>query len=224
MTEQDQPGFSLHPDVLSSVEVGSVLAALTDPGLPRTRAGRRHLFAHPAVSALAREPRLLTLANAELGRDAFPFRATLFDKSADANWLVVWHQDTALPLRERRDKTGWGPWSVKAGVHYAHAPREALEMVVALRIHLDDSTSDNGPLRVLPGTHRLGVLSDAQIRELAQAITPVECLAVKGGVVRMRPLLVHSSSKCAVAAPRRVLHVEYSASRTLPPGLELADA
>ena len=97
-------------------------------------------------------------------------------------------------------------------------------MIVALRIHLDDSTSDNGPLRVLPGTHRMGVLSDAQIRELAQAITLVECVAAKGSVVRMRPLLVHSSSKCAVLAPRRVLHVEYSASRTLPPGLELADA
>ena len=36
-----------------------------------------------------------------------PFRATLFDKSPQANWLVVWHQDTALPLRRRLDISGW---------------------------------------------------------------------------------------------------------------------
>ena len=39
---------------------------------------------------------------------AQPFRATLFDKSASANWLVVWHQDTALPMRaqHRRRRLG----------------------------------------------------------------------------------------------------------------------
>jgi hypothetical protein len=45
-------------------------------------------------------------------------RATLFDKSPTANWLVVWHQDTALPVQERREAPGWGPWSVKDGVIY----------------------------------------------------------------------------------------------------------
>ena len=70
-----------------------------------------------------------------------PFRATLFDKSPKSNWLVVWHQDTALTICERIDAAGWGPWSTKAGVLYAHAPAAALERVVALRVCLDDSTS-----------------------------------------------------------------------------------
>src|ERR1700680_406909 len=43
--------------------------------------------------------------------------------------------------------------AVKDGVVYAHAPASVLRQVLALRIHLDDSTSHNGPLRVLPGTH-----------------------------------------------------------------------
>ena len=77
-------------------------------------------------------------------------RATLFDKSPDSNWLVVWHQDTALPLVERKDLPGWGPWSTKEGVLYAHAPSQALSQVLALRVHLDDSTSVNGPLRCSP--------------------------------------------------------------------------
>jgi len=89
------------------------------------------------------------------------------------NWLVPWHQDTALPLEERRDAPGWGPWSVKSGITYAHAPARALARVVALRLHLDDSRSDNGPLRVIPGTHRLRVLTDADIDEVVQRTSPV---------------------------------------------------
>ena len=54
--------------------------------------------------------------------ETIAFRATLFDKSPVANWLVVWHQDTALPLRHHVAEPGWGPWSTKAGVLYAHAP------------------------------------------------------------------------------------------------------
>ena len=102
---------------------------------------------------------MLAIASRFLGPSAIPFRATLFDKSRGNNWLVVWHQDTALPLVEHRDVTGWGPWSVKAGITYAHAPASALARVVALRLHIDDSDADNGPLRVLPGTHAQGLLS-----------------------------------------------------------------
>ena len=105
------------------------------------------------------QPQMIDLAREVLGPDAFPFRATLFDKSPTANWLVVWHQDTALPLRERIDQPGWGPWSIKEGIDYAHAPATALSQVLALRVSCDDSTVDNGPLRVLPRTHTLGVLS-----------------------------------------------------------------
>jgi len=64
----------------------------------------------------------------------------LFDKSAASNWLVAWHQDTALPVDRRIDDMSWGPWSVKGGVLHAIAPASALVTIVALRVHLDDST------------------------------------------------------------------------------------
>ncbi|HWZ79653.1 MAG TPA: phytanoyl-CoA dioxygenase family protein [Candidatus Sulfotelmatobacter sp.] len=159
-----------------------------------------------------------------MGADAIPFRATLFEKTLAANWLVVWHQDTALPLRERQELQGWGPWSVKEGINYAHAPSTTLSQVLALRIHFDDSTSANGPLRVLPGTHELGVLSDDQIHDLSERITPIECVVAKGGVVAMRPLVVHASSKSQVEIPRRVLHIEYAASESIAAPLRLAFA
>src|SRR5262249_24538730 len=157
------------------------------------------------VAALASDPRLLNLAREILGGDAVPIRATFFDKSPEANWLVVWHQDTALPLTRRGEIAGWGPWSVKEGIHYAHAPGAALERVVALGIHLDDSNTENGPLRVIPGTHKLGVLSDDAVAQLAQQSNPTNCIVPQGGLLAMRPLLIHSSSKSQSDAPRRVL-------------------
>jgi ectoine hydroxylase-related dioxygenase (phytanoyl-CoA dioxygenase family) len=192
--------------------------------LRRSKAGVRHALRHPAVSALAEEPRVLSIAQEILGGEALPFHATLFDKSPQANWLVVWHQDTALPLRERRNTPGWGPWSVKDGVIYAHAPASALCRVAALRIHLDNSTTHNGPLRVLPGTHTQGVLSDDAIQELAARIAPVDCLVPQGGVLVMKPLLVHASSKSQLAMPRRVLHIEYCETIIVGASLELAVA
>lgn len=84
---------------------------------------------------------------------------------------------------------------------YAIAPASALSRIVALRVHLDDSTRDNGPLRVLPGTHNRGVLEDADIHALGAAIPPVECLTGAGGVVAMRPLTVHASSKATTISP-----------------------
>jgi ectoine hydroxylase-related dioxygenase (phytanoyl-CoA dioxygenase family) len=217
----DDEGFAILSRVFAEREVAAVAEALARWPLDRSRAGARHLLSCPAVSSLARDPRLLAIAARALGGEVWPFGATLFDKSAGANWLVVWHQDTALPLRDRREVPGWGPWSVKRGVIYAHAPATTLSRLVALRVHLDDSTDTNGPLRVLPGSHGLGVLSDAQIHDLASSATPVACVAPRGSVVLMRPLLVHSSSKGMTTAARRVVHIEYAASVALEAGLEL---
>lgn len=178
----------------------------------------------PAVANVARDSRLVQFVREILGDDALPFRATLFDKSPQANWLVVWHQDTALPLLERRETEGWGPWSIKDGIHYAHAPADALEKILALRLHLDDSRADNGPLRVLPSTHTLGVLSDNELHDLSEKINAVDCLARRGGIIAMRPLIVHASSKSQSSLPRRVLHIEYAVSRSVGDNLYLADA
>jgi ectoine hydroxylase-related dioxygenase (phytanoyl-CoA dioxygenase family) len=216
-------GFAIIPGMLSSNEADALGRTLAAETLQRSRAGARHILAVPAVAALARDPRLTELAAAVLGCEPLPFGATLFDKSPDANWLVVWHQDTALPFVERRETAGWGPWSTKAGVHYSHAPAAALSQIVALRVHLDDSSSHNGPLRVLPGTHTLGVLSDEQIRNEARCIDAVACTVERGGVVVMRPLLIHASSKATSQSSRRVLHLEYAATGTFD-GLQLRAA
>jgi ectoine hydroxylase-related dioxygenase (phytanoyl-CoA dioxygenase family) len=224
LVEVEKQGFAILPDVLTRSDLDRLDESLKRDPLPRSRAGMRHALKHPAVLAVARDPRLLAIAQEVFGRSPFPFRATVFDKSPVSNWLVVWHQDTALPLRERREVQEWGPWSVKDGVIYAHAPASALARVVALRLHLDDSTSENGPLRVLPGTHTMGVLSDDAIHDLSTRTTAVDCLVPAGGILIMRPLIVHASSKSRSVTRRRVLHLEYAASPSIADGLELAIA
>lgn len=215
-------GHAIYAPVFGRTEIVEVLEALADERLERTKAGARRALRVPRVQQLADDSRLLAIASEFVGSVAIPFRATLFDKSATANWLVAWHQDTALPLRDRFEDREWGPWSTKAGVIHAHAPAWALEQVVALRVSLDDSTTTNGPLRVLPDSHRDGVLTDEQIARLARHTSPLECVAAAGGVVAMRPLAVHASSKSGDRAPRRVLHIEYAATLKLAEHIQLA--
>jgi ectoine hydroxylase-related dioxygenase (phytanoyl-CoA dioxygenase family) len=214
-------GFAILEAVLDGSDIAELARALETPDLSRSRAGARHLMNHPAVSAVAADSRMVAIARRFLGETAVPYKATLFDKSPARNWLVTWHQDTALPLCERREAPGWGPWSIKVGVTYALAPASALEKVVALRVHLDDSRHDNGPLRVLPGTHTLGLLTESDIARLTTEVRAVDCIVPAGGIVAMHPLIVHASSKVESDLPRRVLHIEYARSLDLGDGFKL---
>ena len=218
----DEQGFAVVPALFSPSETIALLVSLADLTERGHRAGLRHVLRHPTINLIARDRRLIRIVEPLLGSTAFPFRATLFDKSPDSNWLIAWHQDTALPLREKREMAGWGPWSLKEGVTYAHAPARALEQVLALRVHLDDSTQENGPLRVLPGTHQMGVLTDEQISCQTKERSSVECLVAKGGVLAMRPLIIHASSKSRSDTSRRVLHIEYGAHPNIDGILTLA--
>ena len=200
-----QAGYSIAPQCLTGEECGEITRVVA--GIPHSRAGARHLMSHREAAALALDNRLIHLARKWLGNAADPFRATLFQKSAATNWLIPRHQDTALPLTTRL---------------HAHAPASALARVIALRVHLDPSGSGNGPLRVVPGSHCSGVFSDSSVAEYVNTHDYVECLVPRGGVLAMRPLLIHSSSKAGTAVPRRVLHIAYADSLDLAAGAHLA--
>jgi hypothetical protein len=105
---QSNPGFAIETNVFSDNECGELLTSLADATGHRSRAGIRHLMRNHAIQRFARDPRLLGLANSHLGGKAVPFRATLFDKSARTNWLIPWHQDTALPVGSTFDAPDWG--------------------------------------------------------------------------------------------------------------------
>jgi ectoine hydroxylase-related dioxygenase (phytanoyl-CoA dioxygenase family) len=158
------------------------------------------------------------LADAAVGADAFPVRALLFDKAPAANWKVPWHQDTAIAVAERTDTPGFIGWSVKDGVTHVHPPADILERMVALRIHLDDCGPENGPLRMLPGSHRHGKLDEEEIEHWRRTTEEVSCCLAPGDVLVLRPLLLHSSSPAKSPSRRRVIHLEYACD-PLPGGL-----
>ena len=124
-----------------------------------------------------------------------------------------------MAVAERNDIPGWINWSVKAGVHHVQPPVEFLERMVTLRMQLDDCGPGNGPLRVLPGTHRLGRLSAVKFRELRSNIAEESCIMPAGSVLAMKPLILHASSAAKIPNHRRVIHLEYAPRDLLPPEL-----
>src|SRR5262249_2283791 len=128
-----------------------------------------------------------------------PIKAILFDKTEGVNWSLVWHQDNVISVTERPANTdefrGFEAWSEKVGIPHVRPPVEILESILAARIHIDDCPADNGALKVIPGSHAHGRLSDDEINKWKSCETAVICPARKGDVLFMRPLLLHSSSK-----------------------------
>jgi ectoine hydroxylase-related dioxygenase (phytanoyl-CoA dioxygenase family) len=214
-------GYFTFEEVLTHEECDFIARTV---GNASSRAGARNLMSKPIVAELAFDSRLLQLAADALGTKALPFRATLFEKSVTTNWHVLWHQDRALPMSRRHDSNDWGPWTTKAGVLYALAPAWALERVVALRVHLDASTRDNGPLQVIPNSHKAGVLSPAAIGRVRSSQAADTCMVGRGGILAMRPLLLHSSTKARRAESRRVIHIEYADSLNFGAGVRLCVA
>jgi hypothetical protein len=102
-------------------ELLSVLAEL-----PAHQAGVR-ISGLPALSPyLAPDGAIGGLVSRALGADARAVRAILFDKSQDTNWSLAWHQDRTICVRERVEVEGFGPWSIKAGLHHVAPPFELL--------------------------------------------------------------------------------------------------
>jgi Phytanoyl-CoA dioxygenase (PhyH) len=190
----------------------------------RSKAALRQAMRVGSVRGIAPSRQLRDWAREVLGPHAFAFRATLLGKSPNSNWLVVWHPDTALPMRRRIDVTGWALWSTKQGIAYAHAPHSVLSRVHALRVHLDDSTPENGLLRVLPQTHKLGLSGDDRIHEVAGQMAPVECPVSKSSVVGMRPRLAPASSKSRSEMRRNSSAHRIRCSPSIAAPLELAMA
>jgi len=212
----ESDGFALADIVLADHQCAHIAMSLPSL-LGAGRGGVRNLIAHPTVVTLLSHERLGRYLWSIIGRELVAVKATLFDKTPAANWRVQWHQDRSIAVKERLEVAGYGPWSSKAGSLHVDAPQEVLSQMLAIRIHLDASGPENGPLRVIPGSHRLGKLSDEGIAA-AVAEHPMKELHVRqGALLMMRPLLIHSSSPALSAEHRRVLHIEVAPVEAISP-------
>jgi len=159
------------------------------------------------------------VAASALGPGCFPVRAILFDKIEAINWVLGWHQDRTIVVRERRDVPGFGPWTVKSGLQHVAPPTDILAAMVTLRVHLDPVPEDNAPLLVARGSHRIGMVPENELDAVVARSEILTCLADRGDVWLYRTLVLHASAASIRPARRRVLQVDFAAS-PLPHGLE----
>jgi hypothetical protein len=221
----DEDGFAIREGVLSNGVIAELLVALNQISASSSVRKRGGIFAIRNlldecvdVRDLATSPTVQALVEPVLGPKFFPVRGILFDKIPDANWKVPWHQDLTIAVQEKIEVEGFGPWSIKAEVLHVQPPRHILENMLTVRFHLDRCDQTNGALRVVPGSHRLGRIPEADIASILKESTEHICSVGAGGALVMRPLLLHASSPSVVPGHRRVVHLDF-ASVPLPGGL-----
>jgi hypothetical protein len=221
-----QDGFQIIKSAVAEKECDLLAAELTPLFEEQQKSadgkigGVRNLLRTTArVLQFANSQKVISVLEKVADLRPFPVRAIFFDKNPKANWLVPWHQDLAIAVAARIETHGFTGWSIKEAVPHVHPPREILEGMITLRLHLDDCSADNGALKVIPGSHRHGKLGAAEISEYTRSNEAVICEISKGGIFLMRPLLLHASSSATNPSHRRVLHLEY-ATQELPNGLK----
>lgn len=203
----ESDGYTVLPEVMPEAGCNELIGVI-EANHETHRPGLRRWLRIEGVAKVARSLRTHPAIRPLLPQDARAVQCTLFTKDLDTNWSVTPHQDLSVPVRERVNATGWSAWCVKEGVTFAQPPQEILERLVAMRLQLDSGGEATGPLEVTPGSHAMGRLTASKISQLVST-KRVPCSVPKGGVLVMRPLLIHASGKLRGEGRRRVLHFLY---------------
>jgi Phytanoyl-CoA dioxygenase (PhyH) len=212
-------GFEVTAPLLTAEECQTALEQVTEI----SGAGSRNVLLSPWCKALARTLATHPALEPLLPDSAVAVQCTLFEKSLERNWLVSLHQDLSIPVSSRMNDPTVTGWSHKEGVLYAQPPVPVLAGIVAVRLQLDESGSDDGALRVVPGSHLYGRIEDAEAIRLRDRMGEIVCSVPRGAALVMRPLLLQTSSKLKQLNMRRVLHFIF-APQELPLGLRWANA
>ena len=225
----DADGYCVLPSILSLRQVRDALEAwetvcqanANDPAILQDADGaisgvRNLLRMWPGVVELARQPRLQDRLAKLLGPHFGVVRALFFDKPPGRGWALPWHKDYNIAVREHGKIGPFNKPTKKASVPHVEAPERLLREMLTVRIHLDDMTDDNGPLRIIPGSHRNDGLE-------SRPPISIHCRACD--VLLMRPLLTHSSANCdpACSRHRRIIHIECAPHPELSEGYHWHD-
>lgn len=207
----EKNGYAIIPAILDPEEAVTLDDRLA--AVPVAGAGTRSLFEFEWCRALARRLREHPLLAGALPASAVGVQCTLFDKTPERNWLVAYHQDLSVPVASRVDHPELRAWSQKEGQHFVQPPDALLRQLVAIRLHVDACGLDNGPLRVVPGSHLRGRLMQSSVAGVAERMGEVTCPVDRGDALLFKPLLLHASSKSAAPKRRRVLHFLFGPGR-----------
>ena len=179
------------------------LAPDHSPDKPNIRRLRKAVDQHPELWAFAQDPTVVDLVADLLGPDLRFHSSKLNFKWSEGGDAVQWHQD------------------IPAWPHTSFS-------VLTFGVYLDDTTSEQGPLVALPGTHRgplfeqfddagkwTGALSARDVATL-RTDRLAEMCGPAGTVVLIHCRVVHASAVNDSTRVRPLLLNVYSSADTLP--------
>lgn len=181
---------------------------------------RQFLKEIPEVRDLIFNKNLKTIIKEIFGENYFVVKSIYFDKPEKSNWYVAYHQDLTISVDKEIQLENFGPWTTKQNQFAVQPPLDILENIFTIRIHLDDTDENNGALKVVPKSHSKGIYRPEAIDWDVE--TESICNVNKGGVMIMKPLLLHGSNRTTNGKKRRVVHIEFS-DRELPEELNWSE-
>ena len=218
-------GFAVIENIFDEQEINEILRVIdnTDTSRPTFRktndlfAIRQFLKEVPGIFNLIFTDKLKYLVAEIFGRNYFVVKSIYFDKPVESNWFVAYHQDLTISVDKKFDIKDFGPWTTKQDQFAVQPPLPFLEDNFTIRIHLDNANENNGALKVISKSHLKGICRPDTINWEIEKETI--CNVLKGGVMFMRPLLLHSSGRTINNNKRRVIHIEFS-NKELPMNLK----
>ena len=164
-----------------------------------------------AAPLLLRSGPIGCVVEQRIGPAARPVRAIAFDKSSTMNWSLAWHQDRTICVKEQIDTPGYRAWNRKNGAIHVEPPFDLLERMMTIRIHIDDVSNDNAPLKIALGSHRMGRVPEDSVKARVSECEQICCLAQAGDVWLYSTPILHASDRSLGVGRRRVLQLDYSA-------------
>ncbi len=221
-------GFAVLNNIFSDEEVDNLFQAISKIDTSRQTvrktsdlfAIRQFLKEVPPATEIIFNDGFTTLIAEIFGDNFFVVKSIYFDKPADSNWFVAYHQDLTISVDKKLNVEGFGSWTTKHNQYAVQPPLDILQDNFTIRIHLDDTNEENGALKVIPGSHLKGIYRPETIDWSVK--TESICRVNKGGIMLMKPLLLHSSNRTTNNNKRRVIHIEFSRI-SLPANLSWAE-
>lgn len=216
-------GFSLIQDFYTENEVNDILNVIQnditcEDSIEKSKqvfAIRQLLKKHPQLIKLVFNKMLIQLINQFEDDDYFLTKAIYFDKPSHSNWFVPFHQDLSISVNQKTDLNDYCNWTHKEDIYGVQPPVNILNDTVTLRIHLDDTTRENGALKVIPKSHLNAVIrKDSKYWNTENGII---CNVNKGGIMLMKPLILHASDRTTNGKRRRVIHLEFNKHKLQQP-------
>ncbi|MFC7347751.1 phytanoyl-CoA dioxygenase family protein [Chryseobacterium zhengzhouense] len=221
-------GFTVINNIFSDEEIEKISGVIQDIDTSKETfrksedlfAIRQFLKEIPEVKDLIFNKNLKTIIKEIFGENYFTVKSIYFDKPENSNWYVAYHQDLTISVDKKVELENFGPWTTKQNQFAVQPPLDILENIFTIRIHLDDTDENNGALKVIPKSHAKGIYRPETIDWKVE--TENICKVEKGGIMIMKPLILHGSNRTTNGKKRRVIHIEFS-DKELPEELNWSE-